>query len=328
MALPFLRGVTRKYDVTVMCHPGVGRLLNFMIPEVKTRVVEEGWRNVFKACFDLRKKEDFDISLCVWPDPRVHMLMTLVGSPRRVGFSLNNTNYIASSVPWRRRRMRAGKAFVWSLQGLFRRKALTTGLDKHAYSQHHIEDWNQIADALGVMSDFTFPWFSPPALSESLSVFLAQHPGQPVWVVHSGGRLPTKRWPVERYTEILKRMHEGPDPVVLIIDPKGEPCPETFGKKQLLVQTPDFGTLAAVLNAADHVLANDSFAGHFAAALGKNVVSLFGSGNPDWFAPYGNRQNCLRSTACPHHPCLDRCVMKSPICLESLSTVDVIKKVC
>jgi ADP-heptose:LPS heptosyltransferase len=83
-------------------------------------------------------------------------------------------------------------------------------------------------------------------------------------------------------------------------------------------------TLLQITSQADACLANDSFAAHLAAAFGKPVVTVFGSGEPDWFAPFGNRQRVVATKACPHHPCIDRCVMPTYVCLESVTQTQVV----
>ena len=84
------------------------------------------------------------------------------------------------------------------------------------------------------------------------------------------------------------------------------------------IQTPDLSSLAAALNRADAVLCHDSLPAHLAAALGKPVITIFGSGEPDWFAPWNNRDRVVQRRVCPLHPCIDRCGMDRYLCLEAV----------
>ena len=90
------------------------------------------------------------------------------------------------------------------------------------------------------------------------------------------------------------------------------------------IHTPDLASLAAALHGADAVLCHDSLPAHLAAALGKPVVTIFGSGEPDWFAPWNNRDRVVQRRVCPLHPCIDRCGMDRYLCLEAIETGDVL----
>ena len=72
------------------------------------------------------------------------------------------------------------------------------------------------------------------------------------------------------------------------------------------------------------MLCHDSLPAHLAAALGKRVVTIFGSGEPDWFAPWSNRDRVVQQRVCPLHPCVDRCGMDSYLCLDAVKTTDVL----
>ena len=85
--------------------------------------------------------------------------------------------------------------------------------------------------------------------------------------------------------------------------------------------------MLSLVQTADHVLCNDSLVSHLAAALGKPVWTIFGSGNPNWFAPFGNEKRVIASDICPYRPCIDRCLYASPICLEAVSVAQVAEKI-
>jgi ADP-heptose:LPS heptosyltransferase len=90
------------------------------------------------------------------------------------------------------------------------------------------------------------------------------------------------------------------------------------------LNTPDLASLVAALQGADAVLCHDSLPAHLAAALGKPVVAIFGSGEPDWFAPWNNRDRVVQRRVCPLHPCIDRCGMDSYLCLDAVEMKDVL----
>jgi len=185
-------------------------------------------------------------------------------------------------------------------------------LQRESYQQSHLQDWRQLIIAAGLPWNVEVPWL--PAQTGSAG-------RKPLWVIHPGGRLPTKRWPLERFEELLRDHLSGVN--VTIIQPPDSPAPALFSPQHQLVQTPDFAALIRVLSEADYVLCNDSLVSHLAAALGKKVFAIFGSGNPAWFAPFGNEQRIIKTDCCPFRPCIDRCVQPSRICLESVSVSQI-----
>ena len=89
--------------------------------------------------------------------------MAMTGAKTRIGFPMEKVNFYASELPWRRRKILAGKAMNF-LGGLcLRGELLTQKLRRHDYYQHHVEDWRQMAEALNLKWSTDLPWFSPPA---------------------------------------------------------------------------------------------------------------------------------------------------------------------
>ena len=56
-------------------------------------------------------------------------------------------------------------------------------------------------------------------------------------------------------------------------------------------------------------------------------VTIFGSGEPDWFAPWNNRDRAVQQRVCPLHPCIDRCGMDSYLCLDAVTVKDVLAQI-
>jgi ADP-heptose:LPS heptosyltransferase len=140
--------------------------------------------------------------------------------------------------------------------------------------------------------------------------------------VHTRARVPSKQWPVERWRELLGRQEVGEHFALIELVPPGmEPIAPAFAR---CIPTPDLPALVEALQQADAVLCHDSLPAHLAAALGKPVVTIFGSGEPDWFAPWQNRKRVVQRRVCPLHPCIDRCGMDHYLCLASIPVSDVI----
>lgn len=318
MAVPFLKAAGRMFDVTVFCSPQVAGLLKVLMPGLVLRPLPVSWGARLR---EVRAGEAYDVAACVWPDVRAQALMLGTRAEIRAGFSVEEGNFYAPEIPWRKRRLTLGRLGAVALEKSLGKPVLTHALKKLSPRQHHVESWRQLAEVLGLELDLSLPWIHAGELPGPLERGI---PSAPVIALHPGGRLPTKRW--NGYQEILRDFFAPRNLPVRILVPPGEPAPEPCGPNQTLVPCPDFETFTAALASSDILLANDSFAAHLAAALGKPVVSVFGSGEPDWFAPYGNKHLVVCSRACPHHPCIDRCVMPSFVCLEAITAALVAGK--
>jgi len=316
MAIPFLRGARSLYEPVVFCRPSVANFLNLALPELTTQTLPDSWLSRTRYFRRHLEKHAFAAAACVWPDVRAHYLMGLTGAPTRVGFTVEPNNFYAAEIPWRKRRLLIGRIISRAFGTLRGSTLLTNPLCKFESIQHHAQSWRQLAAALGFEVDVRLPWIDPAPFSTPLPQLSFPHAPGPVFALHAGGRLPTKRW--QGFQEVLRTFFAPSGLPIVIIGPPDEPHPAPQGPNQVVLPTPDLQTLLQVASQADAFLTNDSFAAHLAAAFGKPVVTIFGSGQPDWFAPFGNRQRVVRSNACPHHPCIDRCVMPSYVCLESI----------
>lgn len=315
MALPFLRATSCRYETVVFCRPGVAEFLCSAAP--KCQIVPcSGWRDVFRR---LPKLGSGDTAVCAWPDTRAHLAMKWSGAGIRIGFRIAEQNFYGAARPWRRRRLLAGR-FATSVLSLMK-PLLTSSLDRPAQGQTHGGNWSQISRAIDCEPDFSFPWLPVPQAPLEFRAFIksSREAGMRIVALHPGGRLPGKRWPQEHFQTLLGYWFPRRNIAVAIVKPPGEDCPHPLVPSQRIFESPDPVSLAAILAGVDGVLCNDSFASHLAAAVGVPVVTIFGSGDPAWFAPHGNEDLVVASDACPFRPCVDRCVQPSYLCLENTS---------
>ena len=148
-----------------------------------------------------------------------------------------------------------------------------------------------------------------------------------------GARWNTKRWPLDRYTQVAQHLLDAGHHVVLLGSPDENPlCDEIEagsrkqGARSLnLAGRTDVATMIALLARAKLVLANDSGPLHIAAALGTRVVALYGPTSPSFVGPYGQMENVLRQDV-PCHPCrLRECDHHS--CMNGLTVESVWQRV-
>ncbi len=342
ISTPFVRSAVAAYDVFICCNDVSEQTFGTLVPRdhlirwrapwiaEKEKYKPSRWKSAeLRDLVRQLRGVRADIAVSVWPDPREHVFMALSGARTRLGFPMTRQNYLAHERPWRRRHLRAGRVVTLLAGCALLRPLLTRKLARNSYRQAHIEDWRQLAQALGLEWNIATPWFpvsgfSPPAGDRLERVCAgARASGEKIWLLHTGARLPSKCWPHDRFQEVVDTVFAPKNAPLIIIKPPEGPCPTPRNDRQVVVETPSVGEFVAVMNRADAVLCNDSAASHLAAALGKKVIAIFGSGDPAWFAPSGNESRVVISRTCPHHPCMDRCEMPSYVCQESVTTAMV-----
>jgi ADP-heptose:LPS heptosyltransferase len=120
-----------------------------------------------------------------------------------------------------------------------------------------------------------------------------RHLPRPWLAVAPGARWETKRWPVEHFSELIRRAlkHYGGS-AILLGSSDEMPLTAQLAKQLNLLNLTGATTLpqlAALLAQADVVLANDSGPLHLAAALGRPVVAPYTCTTIARHGPYGQR---------------------------------------
>ncbi len=147
-------------------------------------------------------------------------------------------------------------------------------------------------------------------------------------IAHDG--LENKRWPLDRFAEVAKKLVQRGLPVTALVGPA-----ERQETQSLQAAVPALrlfeGTLqeaARFLSSAAAVLSNDSGIAHLGAALGVPTLALFGP-TPLEFAPYGPSARAFRPSPCP--PCFDVRLLNTDCalnidyrCLKQDLTVDAV----
>jgi len=139
-----------------------------------------------------------------------------------------------------------------------------------------------------------------------------------------GARWDTKRWPIERYTDIARKLLERNELVVLLGSPDEKKlCDQmvasltnqqaTTTNLRNLAGTTSLAEMIALLDRAKLVIGNDSGPLHVAVALNKPTVSIYGPTSPAFVGPYEQLENVLRHDVschpcrrkeCDHHSCM------------------------
>jgi len=213
----------------------------------------------------------FDLAFVLDRSPMVTMLPWLAGIPRRIGpdslgrgFSLT-TRVPVSSSP--------------------------------AELQHEAEIYLDLARAIGLPIHHPRMQFEPTAAEKrtALSSSRMQVALLPGGGSNPGMELTAKRWPLDRYRELARRLIQnlnaevllvgGPDDVALNAQLlEGLAVPEDSVKN--IAGKTSFGELAAQLERCTLFIGNDSSPMHLAAAVGIPVIAIFGPTSPQEYGPY------------------------------------------
>ncbi|GAC1425891.1 MAG: lipopolysaccharide heptosyltransferase II [Ktedonobacteraceae bacterium] len=230
-------------------------------------------RDYFRLALRLRR-EHFDLAFVLDRSPMLTLLPWLAGVPRRVGpdslgrgFSLTD-RVTVSSAP--------------------------------EHLQHQATLYLALARAIELIVNRPYMRFVPTEEEQQKVPFTPDTARLPVAVFIGGGSNPgmeltAKRWPVERYKEIVyKLIHERAAQVLLIggSDDRalnqallhGLDVPE--GSVLNLAGTTTFGESAALLQRCVLFIGNDSSPMHLAAAVGIPVIAIFGPTSPQEYGPY------------------------------------------
>lgn len=332
MSLPFLRSAAAGgYDVFVTCAPGSAGIFNLVLPAERILPWEPPWLGAEGGGAARWKQAGVpqylqhlkalrpDVVASGWAEARGHLLMGLTGARVRAGFPMTATNLYASHLPWRKKQLRMSPLLYAAGRALTLRPLLTVKVHRRDYYQHHVEDFRDLAGALGIPWDETRPW---------LPVRTTPMQSRPVWLVHPGARFEGRRWPLENFGRIVREVLAPAGVKVVFVR-----APEVGGALPPL--PPDVEVLAPgslrelleICGGVDVLLCNDTGVSHMGAALGKRVVTIFSNQEPRWFAPRGSEQYAISADCCPHRPCLDHCVMPSYVCMEAITYDRVREKV-
>lgn len=166
---------------------------------------------------------------------------------------------------------------------------------------HVIERYLDVARYLGArvetLDDVRFPMPDLTAEAKSVKEKLSDkgmHEGAEYVVIVPGARWETKEWPVEHYAALAKKivadgmyivLAGGPDDA-----PKGATIKEQSGSEHVLDLTgqTSLRELAALIRDCKAYISADTGPLHFAAALKKPLVAMYGPTLADRTGPYGS----------------------------------------
>ena len=165
---------------------------------------------------------------------------------------------------------------------------------------HVIEQDVELASAVaGDELEPVQPWLPvDPAAEAEADGILPLSLAQPAVLINPGAGWGAKRWPVERYTEVARKLIKRGSRVLVNIGPGEEPLAEAMAAGTGGAALPLVGSLErliAVTRRVALVIAGDTGPLHLACALGRPVVGVYGPTDPSRNGPFGTRFKVLRS---------------------------------
>jgi heptosyltransferase I len=201
----------------------------------------------------------------------------------------------------------------------------------------HAADWYlETLRTLGVPVHANFTWM-PERKAVADQVRARWIGGASGWIVlQPGARWTNKRWPVEHFATLVRRLAAASREVRFAIlgsaadAPLGAVIAAAEPKRCLdLTGRTSLPQTVELIRTAELMVTNDTGPMHIAAALGKPVVALFGPTEPRRTGPYGQGESVLRLSSLPCVPCMrDRCEFIRPLeCLRAITPDQVAREV-
>ena len=199
---------------------------------------------------------------------------------------------------------------------------------------HAVDRYLTILSLLKVPIHWNFDWLAQSP-SAAASVRQRWNPDLTRWIVLlPGARWENKRWPVEYFRDVIRRLSKTPNVrfVVLgsaddralgqaIADASPDHCLDLTGKTSLQ-------EMIEWIRLSSLVISNDTGPMHAAAALRKPVIALFGPTDPCSTGPYCQLDNVIQTGRLPCVPCLKpTCRHREPLaCLHAITPAMVCEK--
>jgi heptosyltransferase I len=198
---------------------------------------------------------------------------------------------------------------------------------------HAVDRYMAVLPLLNVPVHWKFEWLPRrPAAIQSIREKWAPDGLGARWIVLlPGGRWDNKRWPVQYFVDLAKRLQELPVLQLVVLGSKGErPLGETIaaavpGFCLNLAGETTLDEMIEWIRQSRLVITNDTGPMHVAAATRRPIIAIFGPTDPANTGPYGQLQNVMQTAGLPCVPCLkSTCAYWDKLaCLHAISPAAV-----
>lgn len=320
LAEPFLRALRHRFpaaEISLLCKSPTRTLLTpsglidrFLIADIPWTAFERKYALErygdadFLALVRRLRAEKFDVTLDARMDLRSNLLTWSIGAPRRIGFDAPGGCSL-----------------------------LTDRVPPPAGASHKVEDWLALLAPFGVIPEavVTPPELVVPA-EDSVRGLHSLHEagfaaGAMLIAVHPSARQAVRRWPLERFGQLVRALASRPGVQVLLIqDPDGYAA-ELGDIPGVVTTRPSLSELPAQLQCCDLFIGNDSGPAHIAAAVGVPTLTIFGPQASAWYRPYGDGHRVVQLDNIACRPCFDHCTQSENFCITGISLARVLADV-
>ncbi len=201
---------------------------------------------------------------------------------------------------------------------------------------HEVERYLQVLEAIQVSPNHAELYYWHGASEQAFVEDWLERQGVdrsvPLVAVHLGTTWETKRWPAERFTEVVNTIvNRKSCQVVLVGSSDGHEHGNTFRERVAVPYIDGVGRLdllqfGALMEHCATLLTCDSGPMHIAAAVGIPVVGLFGPTSPQRHRPYGEGHTVLRhEISCG--PCYRRVCPHAHECMTQIGVGEVVEAI-
>jgi heptosyltransferase-2 len=286
LAIPFLAQLRARFpsaSISLLARNFAGELLagtglvdEFIVSdltwtaaETRTNPLAYRWPELRRIANELRKRK-FDLAFKARMHIREHVVLRLSGARRRVAFGFG-----------------AGD------------RVLTDAIRLTDPNGHKAADWLLLLEPFGGAVPLGDTRLCASAderrCADQYLMERGISPNVRVIGFHPGASVPEKRWPLDRFCEVMKSVSRLPNVRALaFVDPEGygASLADVDGAVTARVGLRE---MMALIERCEMLVCNDSGPMHIAGALGTPTIAIFGSGINAWFAPLGTGHRFVTS---------------------------------
>jgi lipopolysaccharide heptosyltransferase II len=206
---------------------------------------------------------------------------------------------------------------------------------RRSFHTHAVDWYLSVLPELGVPVHKNFQWL-PERAEVAAAIRSKWQTGGARWIaLQPGARWANKRWPAEKFAELVRLLvPKFPDVRFAILGGKDDQSPGEIISRAAperclnLCGKTSLPEMVEWVRLCQLMVTNDTGPMHVAAALDKPLVALFGPTEPRRTGPYGRLEDVLRIEL-PCSPCMKSyCTYEKPNeCLKAISPATVFEQV-
>jgi ADP-heptose:LPS heptosyltransferase len=314
LSIPFLRGLQGAFpsaEVSVLCADRAGMLLKKQPYIAKLFLSPITLLGLFKMGLKLRRKR-FNMAINLMPETsifstlKMYLLFLLINAKKWVGRNTEGRGFFYHiKVPERKMQIENEVVMYGKILRAISDAAFDTQLEFHCSKENRMKARELLSSERNFQAN---------------SLVL----------VNPGADWPAKRWPIERYAELVTRLKESfPNCEFGIIGTKGEGELAHFIKERcrervfILSGKTTVEVLPSLMERACLVITNDSGPAHIARAVGTPAVILAGPSFPAFFTIQGRHETRVIYHPVSCSPCL-KVSCDTMECWKAVSVQEVI----